>query len=230
MARGLGRALEKAIARKEDAATPAARESLFMHPQRREMFRLLCLRPCATAGELARQSGLSANAVRWHLQRLALANLVVRDPRAAYFFPKGFIDPGDGPLFRVLAEGGTRDVFRAVLETQGATQREIAEGLGVSRQAVFKSAGLLEAHKLLTSIEDGRFRRYYPTGFLFQRREANRSRAKGFADGLVKQLESSGLTPHVLRRTDRQLLVRIAHGKAAESLDLSLDPYTTVLQ
>ena len=229
MPRGIGRAMEKALARKEGAAPPEARESPLMHPQRRELFRLLCLRPCATAGELARQAGLSANAVRWHLERMRVAGLVVRDPIAAYY-PRDFIDPADGPLFRVLAEGGTRDVFRTILEAAGSTQREVCKELGVSRQSVFKAASLLERHKLVTSIEDGRFRRYYPTGLLFARREAHRSRAKAFSDALLKQLQAGGLAPHVLRRTDRHLLVRIASGKAAESIDLTLDPYTTVLQ
>lgn len=229
MPRGIGRAMERALAQEEGEAPPGARESLLMHPQRRELFRFLCLRPCSTAGELARLAGLSPNAARWHLEKMAGASLVVRDPEST-FYPKGFIEPGDGVLFRVLGEGGAREVFRAVLEGPGSTQREIAESLGVSRQSVFKSAALLEGHKLVTSIEDGRFRRYYPTGLLFQRREAHRPRAKAFADALVKQLHAGGLTPHVLRQTDRQLLVRIARGKAAETIDLTLDPYTTVLQ
>ena len=229
MARGLGRAMEKALAGDDGEAPRAARESLLMHPQRRELFRLLCLRPCATAGELSRQAGLSSNAVRWHLARLAEAGLVVRDASATYY-PKGFIDPDDRPLFRVLAEGGTRDVFRAILEAPGSTQREVSSELGVSRQSVFKGASLLEGHKLVTSIQDGRFRRYYPTGLLFGRREAHRPRAKAFADQFLKQLQSGGLTPHILRRTDRQLLVRISRGRSAEAIDLTLDPYTTVLQ
>ena len=229
MARGIGRAMEKALAQDDGAAPPEARESLLMHPQRRELFRLLCLRPCATAGELARQAGLSSNAVRWHLARMAEASLVVRDPAATYE-PKGFIEPDDRSLFRILGEGGTRDVFRAILEAPGSTQRDVSQELGVSRQSVFKSAGLLEAHKLVTSIKDGRSRRYYPTGLLFARREAHRPRAKAFADALLKQLQAGGLTPHILRRTDRQLLVRISRGKSAEAVDLTLDPYTTVLQ
>lgn len=229
MPRGIGRAMEKALAADDGETPPAARESLLMHPQRRELLRLLCLRPCATAGELARQAGLSSNAVRWHLARMAEASLVVRDSVMTYY-PKGFIDPEDRPLFRVFAEGGTRDVFRAILEAPGSTQREVSEELGISRQSVFKSAGALKHHKLVTSIKDGRSRRYYPTGLLFARRESHRPRAKAFADVFLKQLQTGGLTPHVLRRTDRQLLVRISRGKSAEALDLTLDPYTTVLQ
>jgi DNA-binding transcriptional ArsR family regulator len=229
VARGIGRALEKAIGGKEDEAPPVARESLLMHPQRRELFRLLCLRPCATAGALARQAHLSANAVRWHLERMAAAGLVVRDPEATYH-PRDFIDSADGLLFRVLAEGAAREVFRAVLESSGSTQRELAEGLGVSRQSVFKSAALLEAHGLVKTIEDGRFRRYYPTGLLAKRRDAHRPRARAFAGAFLKMLQADGLTPAVLRRTERQLLVRISHGKSAETIDLTLDPYATVLQ
>ncbi len=119
MPRGIGRAMEKALVRDDGETPPAARESLLMHPQRRELFRLLCLRPCATAGELARQAGLSSNAVRWHLARMAEAGLVVRDAAATYE-PKGFIEADDRSLFRILAEGGTRAVFRAVLEAPAA--------------------------------------------------------------------------------------------------------------
>ncbi len=230
MARGIGRAFEKAIASEEGEAPPEARESLLMHPQRREMFRLLCLRPCATVGELARHAGLSPNAARWHLDRMSAIGLVARDSKAGFYYPRNFIDPEDGGLFRALAEGGTRDVFRTVLEMQGSTQSEIAGALGVSRQSVFKAAAELEAQRLLTHIADGRFRRYYPTGLLFERREANRTRARGFADALVKHLRAEALAPQVLRRTERQLLVRITRGKASETIDLTLDPYTTVLQ
>lgn len=221
--------MEKAMAGETGEAPPQARESLLMHPQRRELFRLLCLRPCATVSELGRLAGLSANAVKWHLVRMAEADLVARDEKSTYQ-PRGFIEAADGPLFRVLAEGSNRDVFRTVLEAPGTTQREIAATLGVSRQAVFKAASDLVDHKLLTSIRDGRFRRYYPTGLLFNRREAHRPRARAFAEALLKRLDAGGLTPHVLRWTDRQLLVRIARGKSAEALDLPLDPYTTILQ
>ncbi|MBI4416957.1 MAG: helix-turn-helix domain-containing protein [Euryarchaeota archaeon] len=228
MARGIGRAMEKALARKGEEPVPETRESLLMHPQRRELFRLLCLRPCATVGELAREAKLSANAVRWHLERLAAANLIVRD--GSSYYPKGFIEPTDRPLFRTLAEPTARGVFRAVLEAPGSTQKELVEVLGVSRQSVFKVASLLEERELVSSIEDGRFRRYYPTGLLFTRREDNRPKARAFADSLLKRLHAGGLAPHVLRHTDRQFLVRIAWGRAAELLDLPMDPFTTALQ
>jgi len=229
VARGIGRAMEKALAREEVKAPPKARESLLMHPQRRELFRLLCQRPCATVGELSRGAKLSANAVRWHLERMAHADLVVRD-RAGTFHAKGFIDPAHGALFRILSESGARDVFRAVLDAPGSTQKELCGALGVSRQSIFKTATALVGHKLLTSIEDGKFRRYYPTGLLFDRREENRPRARAFADELVKRLQAGGLTPHVLRHTENQILIRISHGRSAEVLDLPLDPFTTVLQ
>lgn len=229
MARRVGRALEKALASEQGEARPEVRESLLMHPQRRELFRLLCARPCATVGELAREAGLSSNAVRWHLERLAAANLIVRGPPATYY-AVGFIDPKDGPLFRVLAEAGARHAFRAILEAPGTTQHELCAALGVSRQSVFKSTSVLERHGLATSIRDGRFRRYYPTELLAVRREAHRVRAKAFSDALVKRLEANGLTPKVLRSTDRELLVRIARGKSAEVLDLPLDPFTTALE
>jgi hypothetical protein len=157
------------------------------------------------------------------------ADLVARDG-ARMFHPKGFIDPQHRAIFRVLSEAGARAVFRAVLEAPGSTQKELCGVLAVSRQSVFKTATSLVGHKLLISIEDGRFRRCYPTGLLFDRREENRARARTFAAELVKRLQAGGLAPHVLRHTENQILIRIAHGKSAEILDLPLDPFTTVLQ
>lgn len=221
--------MEKALAHEAAETPPEARESLLMHPQRRELFRLMCQRPCATVGELSRAAKLSANAVRWHLQRMVQADLIVRDVPGT-FHPKGFVGPADVPIFRALSEPAARGVFRSLLEAPGSTQKELCAALGVSRQSVFKRTAALLGHKLLTSIEDGKFRRYYPTGLLFTRREDNRARARAFADALVKRLQAGGLSPHVLRRTDNQLLVRIAHGRSAEVLDLPLDPFTTILQ
>lgn len=229
MPRGMGRALEKALAHEQGETPRGTRESLLMHPQRREIFRLLCLHPCATVAELSHAAKLSANGVRWHLERMVHADLVVRAVPGT-FHPKGFIDPADGAIFRTLSEPAARDVFRAVLEAPGSTQKELCTALAVSRQTVFKATASLLGHKLLTSIEDGRFRRYYPTGLLFDRREENRTRSRAFADSLVKRLQVGGLAPHVLRRTENQILVRITQGRTAEVLDLPLDPFTTTLQ
>lgn len=230
MARGIGRAMESALSPKERGASQPVRESLLMHPQRRELFRLLCLRPCATASELARQAGLSANAARWHLQRLAVAGLVVRGEAEAAYYPRGLIDPRDGPLFRVLAEGTARDVFRAVVDAPGSTQREVCGAVGVSRQAVFRAATRLVDQKLLSFVEDGRYRRYYPTDLLGKRQAAHAPHVKSFVESLLKALEAGGLAPQVLRRTNRQLLLRIGRGRPSEVLELTLDPFTTVLE
>jgi len=69
-----------------------------------------------------------------------------------------------------------------------------------------------------------------PTDVLARKREANRVRADAFGEALVRRLAAEGLSPELLRRDETTLLVRFGMGTQRVLLDLSLDPYGTVLQ
>jgi hypothetical protein len=80
---------------------------------------------------------------------------------------------------------------------------------------------------LVTVAEDGRHRRAYPTNLLARKREANQGRTDAFAEGLVRRLAEEGLSPELLRRGERTLLVRFGGGSRRVLLEVPLDPYAT---
>jgi DNA-binding transcriptional ArsR family regulator len=97
MARGLGRALQTVLAQEGPAEDLEIEGPSLANARRRQVFRYLCLRPCARVGEIGRILGLSHATVRWH-ERDLLENRYI-EVDASHAFPRGLIDPGDAGLF-----------------------------------------------------------------------------------------------------------------------------------
>jgi DNA-binding transcriptional ArsR family regulator len=135
----------------------------------------------------------------------------------------------DAPLFAALAVPPRARLLAAAFEDPGASQTELCAALDLPRQSIAKAAAALDDLGLLRIVRDGRRRRYYPTNLLAQRREANRPRARTFAEHLVRRLAEEGLAPRVLRRTPSRLLLRLTYRGQSVSLDLPTDPFATVL-
>jgi len=76
-------------------------------------------------------------------------------------------------------------------------------------------------------VEDGRFRRHYPTDLLAHKRAANGPRAKSFAEAFMARLSDEGLSPEPLRSEDSMIVVRFGSTAKRVVLDVPLDPYLT---
>ena len=63
-------------------------------------------------------------------------------------------------IFKALADGSRRLLLDRLFERGGQTQTELTVGLGMTRQAVTKHLGILEAANLVWSRKEGRERRY----------------------------------------------------------------------
>jgi DNA-binding transcriptional ArsR family regulator len=70
---------------------------------------------------------------------------------------------GVGPVFDALGDPGRRDLMQAVSERGSATATELAEGRGISRQAVAKQLATLADAGLLRARRKGRETRYEVT-------------------------------------------------------------------
>lgn len=68
-------------------------------------------------------------------------------------------EPSD-ELFAALADGTRRSILRAVAEDGPVTATMLADGLPVSRQAVSKHLGVLQAAGLVTAERSGRETRF----------------------------------------------------------------------
>ena len=225
MARGIGRALAQAVAQEGPGEDLEVEGRSLANARRRQLFRYLCLRPCARIGDIGRVLSMSQATARWHAWDLLESGYVQLEGSRA--FPKGLINPGDAGMFAVLASTGRAAVLAAAFESPGVSFLELTERIDLTRQSVSKIATELSEFGLVTLVEDGRYRRLYPTDLVGRKREANRARADAFAEALVRRLADEGLSPELLRRGEAALLVRFGTGQQKVLLDLSLDPYTT---
>jgi len=225
MGRGLGRALEQAGARDDLAEDLEVEGRSLANARRRQLFRYLCRRPCARVGEIGRELAMSQATVRWHAWDLVENGYVQIEGTRA--FPKGLIDPEDAAMFASLASAGRAAVLEAAFRQSGLSFQELAVAIGLTRQSVGKIASELAEFGLLTLVDDGRYRRVYPTDLIPRKRASNRARSNAFADGLVRRLTEEGLSPELLRRDETMVLVRFGAGSKKVVLDVPLDPYAT---
>lgn len=228
MAPGIGRALARAVRQEGLGEDLAIEGPSLANARRRQLFRYLCLRPCARVGEIARDLSYSQATVRWHEWDL-LENGYVQI-EGTRVFPAGLIDPEDAGLFASLAAMGRAAVLAATFASPGTSYQEVAQQVDLTRQSVSKIAQELSEYGLLNLVEDGRYRRLYPTDRLTKKREGNRPRAAAFSDALLRRLADDGLSPELLRRDESALLVRFGVGPQRVVLDLPLDPYVTAWQ
>ncbi|MBX3480207.1 MAG: helix-turn-helix transcriptional regulator [Caulobacter sp.] len=64
-------------------------------------------------------------------------------------------------VFRALADPSRRSLLDSLFARNGQTLLELCEGLTMSRQAVSKHLGLLEAANLVTAVRRGREKLHY---------------------------------------------------------------------
>ena len=64
-------------------------------------------------------------------------------------------------VFRALADASRRSLLDRLHAKNGQTLNELCDGLAMTRQAVTKHLGILEAASLVTTLRHGREKRHY---------------------------------------------------------------------
>lgn len=223
--RGVGRALQEALAHEGPGEDLDVEGPSLANARRRQVFQYLCMRPCARVGDMCRSLALSQATVRWH-ERNLLENGYL-ELEANRMFPQGLIDPSDAPLFVLLTAPGRAAILGAAFDDSGISLQEVGACVGMTRQSASKIAAELSEAGLASIVEDGRFRRVYPTDGLRAKREANRGRTQAFVDRLLRRLEDEGLRSELLRKDEAIALVRFGLGSRYVVMDVSIDPYVT---
>lgn len=224
-ARGVGRAFQAALAQEGPGEDLEVEGPSLANARRRLVFRFLCLRPSARIGDISRALSLSQATVRWH-ERNLLENGYI-EMESDHFFPRGLIDPGDSTLFALLASPRRNDILVSCYDNPGISLLELASRIKLTRQSASKIATELSEAGLVTLVQDGRFRRLYPTGLMEKKREANRARVDAFCEHVLRRLAEDGLAPEQLRRDESTILVRFGVGPKRVVLDLPIDAYLT---
>jgi predicted transcriptional regulator len=151
------------------------------------------------------------------------------ESRSAVYWPRGFLDNEDLEIMAAFGENKTRLTFLYILENPGSTQTEIGVGLETSHQSIGRVTERLDRLGLINKVDDGRFRRYYPSDLLATKRDGFGVRAKRFRDTFLAKLESEGLKPKVIRSSETEIMIQLTRGKEKALLKLSCDPFSTIL-
>ncbi len=229
----VGKALERAIGAGEHPSTvePGSKAHM-MNPVRRDVFEHVCRFPCTTVSRISKGIGRSIHTVQWHVRKLIEAGLISESRVSGLnvFYPQSMLEPRDIPLLILLNDPKVRDMFLYIVDNPGCSQSDLMAGLSISHQSAGRTAQRLLKADLISRIDDGKYRRHYPTELLPKKREETLDNAKRFKSFVIEKLESEGLRPEVMRSGVQELTVRIAQGREKAVLRLSCDPFLTVLQ
>ena len=170
--KGFAKAFKQDISREEDIAVEKWEvkkgQSLLMNPVRREIFRYLCEFPCKHLSGISRDLGITPPTTTWHLKKMIARNLITTKKISgkAIFFPTNMIDEEDIEILSLINDEKVKQILLLVIESPGITQKEVSTNLKIRHQTVLWHTIKLQDVGLISSIEDGIYRRYYPTTLL----------------------------------------------------------------
>ncbi len=229
MVKGLGKALQEALVGTEKSKPEKPSSATLFNSARRRILEYLCLRPFSKVGRISTDLKLSPSSVVWHLRNLVTAGYVSYRPETGIYYPKDLVDIEDAELFVLMQIPRKRRLLKQIIESPGISQTELATVVNLGSQTVGKISMELAEIDLVTQVQDGRLRRWYPTNLLNEKQENQRVRSRAYVDSLLERFENEGQTPQVLRRSDTELQIRLGRGREHAVLSLPLDPYGAII-
>ncbi|MFQ6106511.1 MAG: winged helix-turn-helix transcriptional regulator [Thermoplasmata archaeon] len=228
---GIGKAFERVL-QGEDEEERAGLESVLMSPIRQNLFTYLCKHPGSTLKAIASRNNISQSTGAWHLRQLEGAGYITqkRVRNRLVYFPTGLIDPEDSDLLELLNNEAAKELLLLILTKPGLSQRELAKTLGLSDQSVQRLVRRMEDAGLISRMTDGRFVRYFPSDGLKRAKDRNYRREKEFRRDVLRKMEVDGLSPKVIRQSDSDVLVEVQRSRFKAILEISVDPFRTVLE
>ena len=234
MSKGVGKALEAAISSKNKGDILEKKGKLkfeFMNKNRQEIFQFLCLHPCSYSSMISKATSLSLHTVNWHLRRLLESEYISKSSRGkkTVFYPTGMISSIDIPILEILNSEKAKKIYIQIAQNNGIFQGEICKYLQLKHQAVIWYTRKLEMLGLITSLEDGKYKRYYPTQLLQKKKDENEKRMRIFRERLLDKFQRENIQPVVIRSNEDKIVVRISSGSTKAVLTLNTNPFVTVL-
>lgn len=208
------------------------KETITMNPRRQEILQYLCKYPCTRLSKIAKDLELSLAATKWHLERLAEKDFIVKEEvnGDSIFYPTNMIDEAEVQIFAIMNRERAIPILRRIQSNSGINQKDLCDDVQLNQRTVVRHTSELERVGLIESIQDGKFMRYYPTDLIKSMREDYRKRASKFRKHLLKMLKKDGVDPKVMRSTDRALHVKITMGEKKSILELNTHPFASVLE
>ena len=217
----LGEALKALVSENLRAEEGTATQSVLMNRNRRRVFEFVAWHPCATASEVAQALAVSDPTAAWHLAKLAEAEYVqeARRGRRRVFHATalGLTEP-EVEGFAALGEPGASRTLRHVLATPGLTAGELAAK--AKRPSARRPLHALLAAGLVVTVQDGRYRRYYPGAVVSAIERAAPRRLRDFRRRLLRKLQRDRLAPEVRLAPDDVAEIDVRFGEERATLRL----------
>ena len=206
-------------------------KGILMNSTRKKILQFLTRYPCLHLHGIAKSMRLSINNARWHLDKLVdngyLSTTKIENKRV--YYPQGMVEDEDIKIFALVNNKNSERIYPIIANTSGVTQKEIADILNVKQQTLIDKIKKFERAGLITTVRDGKYKRYYPTDLLDIREKNNHKRLKEFRHIMLKVLVSDGVNPQIIRTTDRNIHLQITSGKEKSDLVLYLNPFERFL-
>lgn len=208
------------------------KETLTMNPRRQEIFQYLCQYPCTRLARIGKDLDLSMASAKWHLEKLAEKEFIAKHEVAGetVYCPIDMINESDIRVLAVVNHERGTPVLRAIIQNPGITLNDLCKKVQLNPRTVLRHAGEMEHLGLVETIKDGKFKRFYKTGHIEKVNEGYRKKAGKFRKHILKMLKGDGVSPKVVRATDRSLHVKITTGTKKSVLELNCQPFASVME
>ncbi|MFQ6060623.1 MAG: winged helix-turn-helix transcriptional regulator [Thermoplasmata archaeon] len=232
MPRRMGEALKSVVGQGygEGEERKGRPESVLMNPNRQRIFQFLIFHPCSRMRKVAEELRMSPPTVKWHLDKLKAGGYVdsALVSNRKVFYPKRMVTGGEAvKILEVVNRDRIGLTFLAIVENQGSTQADVARALGVSTQSARSYIATLEDVGLVTTIVDGKHRRYFPTEKLKRMEKSMRKRVRSFRNFLVKKLKDDRLNPSIDLSRRREAEITISVSKKKGKIRIPDEPFTS---
>jgi DNA-binding transcriptional ArsR family regulator len=208
------------------------KKTLTMNPRRQEILQYLCRYPCSRLSKIARDLDISNAATKWHLISLADSDFITlqKVKGETVYYPTNMVDKKDIGIFSAMNHERATPILRRIIANSGISQKNLKDEVQLNQRTVVRHTTELENAGLIESIQDGKFMRYYPTKLLSKMNDDYRKRTSKFRKHLLDILKKDGVHPKVVRSTDRALHVKITAGENKSVLELSTQPFASIME
>lgn len=188
--------------------------SLLLHPLRRKIYSILAENPGSYFFDLAKYLELPQGTLNWHLKRLESDNLIktLKFAGKRIYYPAGLRSAEAERIFTVLRPPTAKKIFTYVINSPGAFQSQIAQGIDppVHHDTVRYHLNRLEGVGLITPKRSGRTVQIYPGEVAENLQNGSLNViSDSYVRFLLSKLREGCLHPEVVLKSKKQLVLRI---------------------
>jgi len=187
-------------------------QTLILHPQRKEIYKILCETPGLYFFELSNILSLPQGTIDWHLRQLEKANLIksIKFGGKRVYYPRNLRTEEVEMAFTAIKHPTAKKIFSCIANNEGTYQSDIARELNLHHDTVRHHVERMIEAGLISKYKEGRKTCYKlgPLGNKIQE-ESISSISDTYVSALIDILEDNCLVPTIIEKTKKSLTIRI---------------------